>query len=123
AEGSAMTPLLLKLIFDRIPGQLPAIVRPVGRMICTGVKKKVVEPQLKNHFDYMENELVTHGPWFAGPEFTSADVQMSFPIEAGASRGGPDTERPKLKDFLERIHARPAYQRALERGGPYQLLR
>ena len=123
AEGSAMTPLLLKLIFDLIPGQLPAILRPIGRMVCTGIKHKVVEPQLKNHFDYMESELVTHGPWFAGPEFTAADIQMSFPVEVFASRGGPGAVRPRLEDFLEKIHARPAYQRALERGGPYALLK
>jgi len=123
AEGSAMTPLLLKLIFGRIPGQLPAIVRPIGRMICKRVQDKLVDPQLRNHFDYMERELTQHGPWFAGPEFGAADVVMSFPIEAGASRGGLGAGRPKLTDFLQRIHARPAYQRALERGGPYELLR
>ena len=123
AEGSAMPPLLLRLIFARLPGQLPAIVRPIGRMISNAVKKKLIDPQLTTHFDYMESELATHGPWFSGPEFTAADVQMSFVVEAGAARGEVDARRPKLAEFLKRIHARPAYQRALERGGPYTLLR
>ncbi|MEG2962054.1 MAG: glutathione binding-like protein, partial [Janthinobacterium sp.] len=57
--------------------------------------------------------------WFAGNEFTAADIQMSFPLEAAAMRGGLDERQPKLTAFLQRIHARPAYQRALERGGPY----
>jgi len=123
AEGSAMQPLFLKLLFDLIPKQLPAIVRPIGRMISKGVKQKLIDPQLRTHFDYMESELASHGPWFVGPEFSAADVQMSFVAEAGATRGEVDARRPKLEDFLRRIHARPAYQRALERGGPYELLK
>ncbi len=59
---------------------------------------------------------------FAGKEFSVADIQLSFPIEAAAARAGLDASRPRLMDFLERIHARPAYQRALERGGPYELM-
>ncbi|HXQ21213.1 MAG TPA: glutathione binding-like protein, partial [Candidatus Acidoferrales bacterium] len=61
--------------------------------------------------------------WFAGDELTAADIQMSFPLEAAAARAGLDATRPKLTAFLERIHARPAYKRALEKGGPYELLR
>jgi len=66
----------------------------------------------------MEAELAAHS-WFAGELFTAADVQMSFPVEAAASRAGLDSSRPKLMAFLERIHARDAYKRALQRGGPY----
>ena len=73
---------------------------------------------MKRHLDYMEAELTAH-PWFAGNEFTAADVQMSFPLEAAKSRAGLNASRPRLWDFLERIHAREAYKRALERGGPY----
>lgn len=61
--------------------------------------------------------------WFSGPEFTAADIQMTFPLEAAVSRGGLDAKRPKLMAFLERIHARPAYRKAIERGGEYQLLK
>ena len=122
AEGSAMTPLLLKLIFGHLPRQLPAILRPLGRMISAGANGKMIGPQLRRHFDFMESELANHGPWFAGPEFSAADVQMSFPLEAGAARVEGAQARPLLQEFLKKIHARPAYQRALERGGPYELL-
>jgi glutathione S-transferase len=79
-------------------------------------------PQVSMHLDYLEAELGQHH-WFAGNEFSAADIQMSFPLEAAASRAGLDGSRPNLQAFLSRIHARPAYQRALERGGPYDLLR
>lgn len=122
AEGSAMPPLLLKLVFDRIEkGPLPFFVRPIARAIAGKAKSSFVEPQIARHLDYLEAELGMHA-WFAGDEFTAADIQMSFPLEAAAARAGLDARRPKLMDFLERIHARPAYRRALERGGEYGLL-
>ncbi len=52
-------------------------------------------------------------------EIVAADIQMSFPLEAAAARGGLEQGHPNAMAFLERIHARPAYQRALEKGGPY----
>jgi glutathione S-transferase len=123
AEGSAMPPLLLKLVFDRIEtGPMPFFVRPVARAIARRVKSGYVEPEIERHLDYMEAELGKH-LWFTGEGFTAADIQMSFPIKAAASRGGIDERRPKLIDFLERIHAREAYRRAVERGGPYELLK
>jgi glutathione S-transferase len=119
AEGSAMTPLLLSLIFRRMPkAPMPFFIRPVVRSVADKVKASYIDPQLKLHFDYMESELAQH-PWFAGDEFSAADVQMSFPIEAGKARGLVDSGRPRLGAFLERIHARPAYQRALEQGGTF----
>jgi glutathione S-transferase len=119
AEGSAMPPLLLKLIFDRVAnGPAPWPISLVARKIAATVQNGFIGPQLKRHLDYQEAEL-TARTWFAGEEFTAADVQMSFPLEAAASRAGLNVSRPHLWNFLERIHARPAYQRALERGGPY----
>jgi glutathione S-transferase len=119
AEGSAMPPLLLKLIFDRIPTQpMPFFVKPIARRISTKVLRAMVEPNLKRQLDYMEAEL-SKSPWFAGEAFSAADIQMSFPVEAAAQRAGLDASRPRLMDWLKRIHARPAYQQALERGGPY----
>jgi len=122
AEGSAMPPLLLKLIFDRIESsKMPFFVKPVARMIAGKAKAGFVTPNLRTHLDFMEGEL-GKGEWFAGPDFTGADIQMSFPVEAAKARGGLDASRPRLMAWLERIHARPAYRRALERGGPYGLL-
>jgi glutathione S-transferase len=123
AEGSAMPPLLMKLLFTRVKsGKMPFFIRPVARGIADRVLQGFIEPQLKLHLDYLEGELAK-STWFAGPDFTAADIQMSFPLEAAASRGGLDEKRPRLMDFLKRIHARPAYERALERGGTYELLR
>ena len=123
AEGTAMPPLLLKLVFDRIEkAPAPFFVRPIARAIANRAKGTFVQPNIDRNLDYMEAEL-GNGNWFAGNEFSAADVQMSFPLEAAAARGGLDSRRPRLMAFLERIHARPAYHRALERGGHYELMR
>jgi glutathione S-transferase len=106
AEGSLMPPLLLKLVIDRL-GLLALPARGF------------VRSQLKLHLDYLEAEL-TAAPWFVGDHFSAADIMLSFPIEVASDRAGLDETRPKLMDFLQRIHARPAYQRALEKGGAYR---
>jgi glutathione S-transferase len=106
AEGSLMPPLLLKLVVDRL-GLLAFPARPF------------VKSQLKLHLDFLEGEL-NKAPWFVGERFSAADVMMSFPLEVSRDRAGLDESRPKLIDFLKRIHARPAYNRALERGGTYR---
>ena len=120
AEGSAMPPLLLSLVLARIGGaKMPFFARPVARAITGKAMAAFVSPQLKLHLDWMERELAATG-WFAGERFTAADIQMSFPVEAAAVRGGLDGY-PNLAGFLQRIHARTAYQRALEKGGPFTL--
>ena len=123
AEGSAMPPLLLKLVFSRVESApMPFFVKPIARAIVGRAMTSFIDPQIKLHLDFMEGEL-GKSTWFAGDDFTAADVQMSFPLEAAASRGGLDASRPRLMRFLDTIHARPAYKKALERGGPYELLR
>jgi glutathione S-transferase len=122
AEGSLMPLLVMKLIFSRIPSQVPTLMRPVARMICNGVDRIRLAPQLAMHMAFLESELAQRD-WFAGSDFSAADVQMSFPLEAAAARAGLGTGLPKLSAFLDRIHARPAYKRAIERGGPYALLK
>jgi glutathione S-transferase len=122
AEGSAMPPLLFKLVFDRIESApMPFFVKPFARAIAGRARSGFIAPQITLHFDYLESELAK-SEWFAGREFSAADIQMSFPLEAAAARAGLDASRPKLTAFLQRIHARPAYQRALAKGGPYELL-
>ena len=121
AEGSAMPPLLLKLVFDKIENTpMPFFVKPIAKAISGKAKSGFITPQIATHLDFMEAEL-GKSLWFAGDTFTGADIQMSFPVEAAQSRGGLNASRPKLMAYLERIHARPAYQRALERGGPFTL--
>jgi glutathione S-transferase len=120
AEGSAMPPLLLKLVFDRVATtKMPFFAKPIARAISSKLLATLVTPNLKRQFDFMEAEL-GRSEWFAGSEFGAADIQMSFPLEAAADRAELRTGRPRLADFLRRIHARPAYQRALEKGGPYR---
>jgi glutathione S-transferase len=123
AEGSAMPPLLLKLVFDRVESTpAPFFVRPIARAIAGKVKDSFVLPQIRQHLAFLEGELAQRA-WFAGDDFSAADIQISFPLEAAAARGGLDVQYPKLSAFLERIHARPAYRRALERGGKYDFVK
>ncbi len=105
AEGSMMPPLFALLVVNRL-GLLGRPARaPLQRM-------------MDGHLDWLESELALRD-WFAGPAFSAADVMMSFPLEAARHRAGLDGSRPNLIDWLERIHARPAYGAALQKGGPY----
>ena len=123
AEGSAMPFLLLKLIFGRIAkGPMPFFAKPIAKAISAKVTESFIQPNIDRQLDYMEAELGARA-WFAGAEFTAADIQMSFSLEAAAARGGLDSRRPHLMAFLQRIHERPAYKRAIERGGEYQLMK
>ena len=105
AEGSLMPPLLVKLVLARIP-------------LFGKAAQKRIQPMIDVHLDYLEREL-SGREWFVGDELTAADIMLSFPLEAARQRAGLDASRPKLIAWLDRIHARPAYARALERGGPY----
>ena len=121
AEGSAMPPLLLKLVFTRLPRPVPALIRPIVRAVARRAQESFIDPQLRTHTDFWEHEL-QKSAWFAGEELTGADIQMSFPLEAAAARAGIALG-PRVSGFLERIHARPAYRRALEAGGEFRLAR
>jgi glutathione S-transferase len=105
AEGSMMPPLLIKLVLSRVP-------------LMGKAAMKRIQPMIDVHLDYVESELAQR-PWFAGDEMTAADVMMNFPIEAARSRAGLDASRPATIAWLAKVHARPAYQAALKKGGPY----
>ena len=105
AEGSMMPPLLLKLVLSRIP------------LIGKAATKRI-QPMIDVHLDFVETELGKH-PWFAGDGLSAADIMMSFPLEAARSRGGLGGTRPATMAWLGKVHARPAYQTALAKGGPY----
>ena len=119
AEGSLMPPLVMRLVFDRVgAAPMPFFARPIARGLVQKVRAAYLDPSIATQLDFIEQELGASG-WFAGSEFTAADVQMSFPVEFAATRVGLGATHPNLTSFLARIHARPAYQRALERGGSY----
>jgi glutathione S-transferase len=120
AEGSAMPPLLLKLLFALMPKRAPALLRPLLRKVADQVLTTLVNPQLEQHMAFWESAL-SKSEWFAGAQFSAADIQMSFPLEAAAARAGLEQDHPKAMAFLDRIHARPAYARALDKGGPYSV--
>jgi glutathione S-transferase len=123
AEGTGMPPLLMKLIFDRIENEkMPFFAKPIAKGIAGKVKKMFIMPNIDNNLRFLEAEL-GKSTWFAGADFTAADVQISFVLEAAAARGGLDARYPKLTAWLARIHARPAYLRALERGGKYDFVK
>ncbi|MBV8093707.1 MAG: glutathione S-transferase [Acetobacteraceae bacterium] len=117
AEGSAMPPLVMTLLLRRAAARLPAPLRPVGRMLLHGIWEGYLEPTITPQLDLSERALAGGG-WFAGDELTGADIMMSFPMEAAADRVGLG-ERPAIKAWLTKIHARPAYRTALAKGGPY----
>jgi len=104
AEGSAMLPVMLKLYLSRI-GDAGAPLAPR------------VTSEIENHFGYLDRELAGKD-WFVGKELSAADINLSFPIQVCRLLHGLD-KFPNLARFLERVHARPAYKRGLEKGGPY----
>ncbi len=120
AEGSLMNWLVMKLVFTTIPTQpMPFFVRPIARALCANVQRRLIDPNLQTALAFIEEHLARHD-WFAGPHITMADFQMSFAVEALLARADGDSTRacPHLKAYLERMRARPAYQRAIEKGGP-----
>ncbi len=122
SEGSLMPPLLMKLVFDKVrQAPVPFFIKPVVRGIADKVTTSFITPNLSRMLAFMEAELQDR-PWFAGAQFSAADIQLSFPLEAAAARSGLDAKYPRLTHWLQRIHQRPAYQKALATGGPYSVL-
>jgi len=122
AEGTFMPLMILSLIMRRIASApMPFFVKPVARGIVAKVRSGYLDPNLERNLAFMESSLAG-SDWFCGDRMTAADIQMSFAVEAAAVRADLRDNRPRLAEFLERIHARPAYRAALEKGGPYQLL-
>lgn len=118
AEGSLMNWLVMKLVFMTIPTQpMPFFVRPIARQLCATVQAKLIDPNLATALGFMESHLASHR-WFAGDHISIADFQMSFAVEAALSRGANVKQFPKLVAYRDRMQARPAYQRALDKGGP-----
>ena len=122
AEGSVMPMLVMTLIFNQIKrAPMPFFVRPIARGISDKVMKGFIQPNVINHLGFIEKSLKGK-QWFVDDRLSGADIQMIFPIEAAAARANFADKYPSILSYMERVHARPAYQRALEKGGPYQLM-
>ena len=118
AEGSLMNWLLMKLVFMSIPKQpMPFFVKPIARGICQQVQQKLIDPNLASALPYLNAELSQHA-WFSGDHLTLADFQMSFAVEAALSRAASGSAYPALRAWLDKVQQRPAYQRAISKGGP-----
>lgn len=123
AEGTAMPPLVMSLVFNKIenaplPLLLKPIVLPIARGISAQVKKSFINPNLERQFAFIEDHL-SKNEWFCGSQMTGADFMMSFPLEAAASRSEMISHKPGILKFINRVHNLPAYKVALEKGGPY----
>ena len=109
----------MRLVFEKVKtSPMPFFSRPVAKGICDKTNQIVIGPMIRTHLDFVESQLANK-TWFLGDQLTGADIRMSFPLEASVARGIVGRNRPNIKKWVERVHARPAYQRALEKGGEY----
>jgi glutathione S-transferase len=119
AEGSLMPFLVMKLVCNKVRSDAPFLIRPIARAIAGTVSSQFLDPNITNHLAFLADHLGKH-PWFAGDSFTAADVQMSFSVEGAVARVGGGIS-PRLTEWLAKIQARPAYRKAIERGGEYAI--
>ena len=119
AEGSLMPPLVMRLVFEKVRnGPMPFFVRPIAKEIVRKTHKMFLGPLIKSHLSYV-NEHLSRNQWFVGGRLTAADIQLSFPLEAAVAAGVTGTDYPSINRYVAEYQQRPAYQRALEAGGPY----
>ena len=119
AEGSLMPPLLMRLVFEKIKASpMPFFVKPVAKGIASKTNEVFIGPMIKTHLDFVESHLAKN-TWFLGDSLSAVDVQMSFPLEASVARGIAGKDRPSIAAWVKRVHAKPTYQIALEKGGEY----
>ena len=112
AEGSAMPPLLLKLVLNKMEEGTPAFLRFATRAITGAAKRGFVDPQITLHLDYVNAELAKN-TWFTGDEFTAADIQMSFPLEEAAANGEIDPRRSASKGFFKPHSRSPSLPKSI----------
>jgi glutathione S-transferase len=121
AEGSFMPLMIVSLIMARVESApMPFFVRPIARGIAGKVRANYLEPNVRRNLEFMNAKLGS-STWFCGDKLTAADIQMSFAVEAAEVRTELKSKYPNLLRFLQQMRATPAYQRALQAGGPYSL--
>ncbi len=122
ATQASFMPLLLEaLIFKRMVSKVPLLIRPLIRFVVNKVRDTYLHVRLKRHMDFMEQEL-TRSTWLSGDQLTAADIVMGYCLEVAEVRVGITDRYPKIRGFLDRMRARPAYQQALAKNGPFQPL-
>ncbi|POU70764.1 glutathione S-transferase [Leclercia sp. LSNIH6] len=120
AEGSLMPLLLMKLVFASLgKPPVPFGLRTLGKVLGQGVEKAYLNRQLETHARFLDSSLEKHR-WFAGDHLSMADVQMSFPVFALLERGGIDN-LSRLQSWKKNVEMRPAWQRAIQQGGPFEI--
>ena len=114
-----MPPLVMRLVFEKVKtSPMPFFIKPVAKGISDKTNEIFIGPMIKTHLDFVEGHLAKN-TWFLGDKLSAADIQMSFPLEASVARGIVGENRPYITGWVKRVHARPAYQKALEKGGDY----
>jgi len=121
AEGSLLPLLLLSLVMSKVETKSPMLIKPVARKMFDGVRASYLDPNLQRHLAFI-NETLSDSPWFCGDQLTAADCQMSYALDGAEVRADLREDYPNIADFLDRVRARPAYQAAIEKGGPYNLM-
>ena len=122
AEGSFMPLMIMSLIMNRIAGApIPFFAKPIAKGIVAKVRNAYLDPNVKRNLDFMEASL-SKSTWFCGDDLTAADIQMSFAVEAAEVRSDLASDYPNIERFLTQMRALPAYQAALDKGGPYKLM-
>lgn len=116
AEGTIIPTLVLKQVFQVGAGQVPFLIRPIFNAVGKGLDEKYMTPECAKNFGFVEQHLQTH-EWFSGPRLTTADFQMSFPMEI-ADRGGctPKTH-PNIFAWRKKVGQMESYKAALAKGG------
>ena len=119
AEGSLMPPLVARLVLEkaRQKGSKPFFIKPITNKLIDGILNAYYGPNLAQSLRYVESYLAHH-TWFASEQQTGADVQMIFPLESLVASGNAK-DFPAIREYVKRVHARPAYKQALEKGGEY----
>ena len=123
AEGTFAPLMILSLVLSRIDeAPMPFFLKPVAKGITGKVRDSYLDANVTRNLAFMDDTL-RESRWFCGSAFSAADVQMSFALEAAEVRTNLTDAYPHLAAFLETIRARPAYKRALDKGGHYELMR
>ena len=121
AEGSAMNLATVSLVLNRMDSRVPFIIKPILKMVTKKVRESYIKPGMANFIDYIEEQL-SQSSWFAGKEFSGADIQMGFVMTVLQARGGLDDKYPNAMRWLEQMAERPAFQAAMEKNGDFNLL-